>query len=108
MANYSAQKITRTGIAPTYHSAASGDKATPGDRVFLHVKNGDSASHNITIATVGTADGLTISNLVVAVPATSERWIGPIIRPRFADPTDGLAHITWSATTSITFAVATI
>lgn len=104
MTTYNTQQIAPGGVAPTYNSAASGDKFVPDDRTFLHVKNGDASSHSITVGAIGSISGLTIENLVVAVPAGTEKVIGPFPRGTFADPSDELAHITWSATTSMTWA----
>jgi hypothetical protein len=42
----------------------------------------------------------------VSVPATTgDRMIGPFPAHSFADPTDGLADITYSSATSVTVAV---
>ncbi|MFD0429430.1 hypothetical protein ACFQ60_22400 [Streptomyces zhihengii] len=44
MAILTAQAVSLAGINPTYANAASGgDKVSPGDRTFLHVKNGAGA-----------------------------------------------------------------
>lgn len=49
------------------------------------------------------ATGDAYPDKVYTVPAGAERWI-PLLR-EYADPTDRKAHLTWSATTSITRAV---
>lgn len=105
MATRATQQVTRTGIAATYNAAASGDKFRPDERTMLHVVNGDSSSHTITIVTPGTVNGLAIADLVVTVPNGASRMIGPFPAGTFAASADGLASITWSATTSMTWAV---
>lgn len=105
MATRNTQQISRAGIAPTYNAAAAGDKFRPDERTYLHVKNADSSSHTITITTPGTQQGLAIADLAVVVPNAAERIIGPLPAGLFGADVDGLAAITWSATTSMTWAV---
>jgi hypothetical protein len=85
-------------------AAASGDTAQCGDGYMLLVKNGDSSSHDVTIAVPGNlATGVAYPDKTYTVPA-GEMWPIPLLAI-YADPTDGLAHLTWSATTSMTRAV---
>lgn len=105
MATRDTQQVTRTGVAATYNAAASGDKFRPDERTLLHVVNVDSSSHTITIVTPGTVNGLAIADLTVTVPGGGSRFIGSFPAGTFAAPADGLAAITWSATTSMTWAV---
>lgn len=105
MATLSPQSVVSTGLNPSYAAATGGGDAIPADgRTFLHVKNGDSSSHTVTIASVAVARaGLAVANLAVAVPAGAERMIA-IDPTGYADPTTGLAAITYSAVTSVTVA----
>ena len=104
MATLPTQVISLSGLEPAYVAAAGGgDKVRPGDRVFLHVKNGDSGSHTVTIVTPGTVKGQAIADLAVAVPAGEERMI-PVPADLFRNPVDGLASITYDAVTSVTIA----
>lgn len=111
MAAMTIQTIPPTGIVPTYASVtASADTiATGGDeRVMLHVKNGGGSSINVTIPAVNTSarvpgvGDITVANKVVAVPAGSEKIIGPF-SAAYRDG-DGLVSPTYSATTSVTAA----
>ncbi len=75
------QQISRTGLDVTY---AAGDQANghsfdnTGQNVFLHVKNTNAATRDVTITTPNSVDGLAIGNLVVTVPATpGDTMIGP-------------------------------
>jgi hypothetical protein len=109
MANLSTQTITRAGIGPTYAAAAGGgDTFTPDVDTFSHVKNGSGSPITVTVVTPRTdqESGQAIADVTVSVPATTgERMIGPFPHNSFADPTDGLADITYSGVTSLTVAV---
>lgn len=92
------------GTAPTYGNAASGDTAEVGAGLWLVVRNDDAASKTVTIATPGLlTTGDPYPDKAYTVAAGGEAWI-PLIAD-YRDPSDGLAHITWSATTSVTRAV---
>ncbi|MEV4179941.1 hypothetical protein AB0J28_00660 [Streptosporangium canum] len=106
MAALPTQVLTPTGIAPTYAAVGgSGDTFTPGDHVFLHVKNAGGASTTVTVTTPGTVEGLAVSDLTVTVPAsTGDRMIGPLPSRLFARA-DGQADVVCSPTTSVTIAV---
>jgi len=102
MATVATQVAPVTGVAASYSAAsAGGDKVSPG--CILHVKNANAASTNVTIATPGTLQGdLAIADRVVTVANGAEKFIA--ITSDYADPSDGLAAITWSVTASVTFA----
>jgi hypothetical protein len=105
VATLTTQTITRAGLNPSYVAATSGgDKIKPGDRTWLHVKNGSGGSITVTLVTPGAVEGQAIADLAVAVPASGERMIGPIDDRLFRDPADGLCSITYSAVTSLTVA----
>jgi hypothetical protein len=89
------------GTGPVFAACAAGDTAPVGDHLVLEVQNADVATHTVTIvtpATLGTGDAY--PDKVVVVPIAGEVRI-PLIRD-YADTTDGLAHITYSATTGMT------
>lgn len=105
MATVATQALSSAGAAVNYAAAsASGDRFTPGSRVFMHVKNGSASSINVTITTPAAYDGLALADRVVAVPATSDRFI-PLSAELYASPTDGLGDVAWSASATVTFAV---
>lgn len=106
MAVLTVQTVNRSGLAPSYAAAAGGgDKFSPDDRTFLHVKNGSGGALTVTIATPKTTSfGAAIADIAVSVPAAGERMIGPFPRQHFADTDDGLADITYSGVTSLTVA----
>lgn len=108
MATVDTDRIQIAGTAPAYNAAsAGGDKVPPGGDVTLHVKNDGTASITCTVVIPGTVAGQDIGDVAVAIPAGGERFIGPLTRSVFAGP-DGLVDVTWSATTSVTFAAVTV
>ncbi|SMF86124.1 hypothetical protein [Streptomyces sp. Amel2xC10] len=84
-------------------AAGAGDTAQTGAGVFLAVKNADSGSHTVTIATPGTVDGLAIADRAVAVPA-GQTFLVPLT-DRYRDPSTGRAAISYDGVTSVTVGV---
>jgi len=111
MATLTRQQITSSGLAATYSSAAGGGDVVDNTdgKTWLHVKNASGSSINVTItAQVASAgfDGygtLTVSNIVVAVAAGAEKFIGPFPRNAYNNSSNQLA-ISYSAVTSVTIA----
>ncbi len=105
MALLATQPIVRAGLAPAYAAAAGGgDTFAPGSNVFLHVKNASGGALTVTVVTPRTdALGNPIADNAISVPATTgDRMIGPFPAEAYADPTTGLANITYSGVTSLT------
>ena len=76
MATLNPQSVTHAGLVPTYTAATSGGDACPtGSGVLLAVKNGDSASHTVTLVTPGTVDGLAVADRTVTVAASATVFI---------------------------------
>lgn len=84
------------------NASVGGDKCATGAGVELLVKNGSGSSITVTMATPGTDDGLAIADRAIAVAAGAEGHI-PVL-DSYKDPSDGLAHITYSAVTTVTVA----
>jgi len=84
-------------------AAGGGDTAQTGVGVLLAVKNADSGSHTVTIATPGTVDGLAVADRAVAVPA-GQTFVIPIT-DRYRDPSTGRAAISYDGVTSVTVGV---
>lgn len=105
MAQIPTQTVT---VASTLKAAATAAAASQtaecGPGVFAEVTNGDSASHTLTIAIPGTLDsGDAYPDKVYTIVNGTTRLIPlPNI---YKDPTDRLAHFTWSATTSMSCAI---
>lgn len=114
MAVLTKQKVTLSGITPTYAAGSSGgdtfvNDQADGARTYLHVKN-TGASTVLTIADPNSKqpEGATAWNpaLAVTIPATTgDKLIGPI-GPRFID-SNGNTAITYSVNppTGLTLAV---
>lgn len=105
MAALTVQNVARTGLAPTYAAAAGGGDTFVNDgQTFVHVKNGGGSSVNVTVDSTAPATvGLAQSDVVVAVPASGERMIGPF-PPNAFDDVNGSTAIAYSAVTSVTVA----
>lgn len=108
MAELSVQTVDEDGIEPTYSSADSGGDTyvNDSDRRFIHVKNGDTSSHTVTIAAVVSSverpgyGTLSVPDLSVSVPASGEKLIGPIPKDGYGTKPD----IQYDAVTSVTIA----
>lgn len=109
MAAIATQFIATTGLAPSYSAVSASDTITPGNSVFIHVKNAGGSPDTVTITAVGnTGYGVAKPNLTVSVPATTgDRMIGPIKAEHFAN-SSGVVTVTHSFTTSVTCAVISI
>lgn len=105
MATLTTQAIALAGLAPVYGAAAAGTKIPCGERTFLHVKNTAGASMTVTLSCTAKTRGQATTDLVVTVPATTgDMMIGPLTQDLLGGSVDGLASITYSATTSVTAA----
>lgn len=109
MATLTTQQIGLAGIAVTAVAATSGgDVLSPGPNTFLKVKNGGGSGITVTIASpVACSQGGT-HPLAVTVAAGAIEDIGPLPAARFADPSDGLVHVTYSGVTTVTVSAVTI
>lgn len=105
MAALSTQTSARGGTAITAASAAGGgDSFANSGKEMIWIKNGDSSSMTLTIATNATTDGLTVPNRTVAVAAGATKLIGPFPTPIYND-VNGNVQLTYSAVTSLTVAI---
>lgn len=98
-----------TGAAYTLVAAAAGGDqfANPRGNAFFHVNNASGGSLTVTFtaqATTRPADGvypaMTLANNAVAVPAGTQRLIGPI--PSGYNDGNGNVQVTYSGVTSLT------
>jgi hypothetical protein len=93
MALLATQQVVETGLAPVYSAAtAGGDTFTNdgSDRQFIHAKNANvGATRTVTVAAVVSTTAkpgfptLDVDDLVVVVPISGERMIGPIPQTAF-------------------------
>lgn len=108
MSALTTQTLPYPSAAPTYQAAnAGGDTVKAGDTTRLIVKNASGGSINVTIPRYPATDaeGVAETALVVAVPAGSERWIGPLYGSRYTNPATGNVEVAYSAVTSVTVGV---
>lgn len=108
MATLTAQQMTASGAEITYAAAdAGGDEVANQRNLFLHVKNGDSSSHTVTIEAQYPASripvGLAESDPVTTIPAGEDRLIGPLPSSAFSDG-DGNVQVAYDDVTSVTVA----
>lgn len=105
MATLSKYIVDIDGGKPTFVAAdVAGDNFVNSGKDFLVVKNGGASSINVTIDSVALCSYGFDHNLVVAVAASGEEWIGPFPKARFNDDT-GKVNISYSGVTSVTVAV---
>lgn len=110
MATYSVQQVIPAGVAATYGAVASTDKFPEDGKqlTFLHVKNGSGGSINVTISkqvstkTVPGVGSLAVADIVVAVAAGAEKFIGPF--PAAYVDSSGFVNVAYSAITTVTAA----
>lgn len=107
MAVISTQSVTTSGAALTYSAASGGgDRFTPDSYTFMHVVNGNAGTLTVTLVTPNTVDGLAIADRTVVVLTGASALIKlPISLYTSAD---GKGDVTWSVTSSVTFAVLTM
>lgn len=100
MAQLSIKTIVRGGVQPdeaNYPAAASGgDQCDNPGTVFLHVVNGDTASHDVQVDGKVTKFGKDIDPDPVTVPAGEERLLGPFPREDFG------STLEWTYPTGVT------
>lgn len=101
MATLVVQTTTRAGLEPVYIAAdAEGDDFVNSGKEFIHIKNGDSSFHTVTIITPSTVDGLAVADRAVTIPVGEERIIGPF--PAAVYNEAGSTSLTYDAVTSLT------
>ena len=104
MAILSAQALPLSGLQPVYAAAAGGgDQAPVGEKLVLHVRNGDASAKTVTVVTPGTVGDLAVADAVQVIPAAGSAFIP--LKGVFRDPATGRASITYSAVASVTVAV---
>ena len=102
---HAVQQIVPTGLALTYNAADLEMMAPNDGNVFLHFKNTNGATRDITVITPGTVYGLAVADLVVTIAITTgDRMIGPL-PPAIFNQSDGSVHFNVSATAGVTVAV---
>jgi hypothetical protein len=106
VATLATQTINRAGVVEALTAAAGGgDAMSCGSGMMLKVLNGGGSPITVTIAIPAGASGYpnaAYTNTAVSVSNGTAKWIGPVTAPLYADPTTGLATITYSGVTTVT------
>lgn len=93
------------GVTPSYSAANSSDTVAYDSGLFLHVKNTNAATRDITVVIPGNqVSGAGITDLVHTIAATTGDRMIPI-PAEAVDPATGLVTITTSATPNVTWGV---
>jgi hypothetical protein len=101
MAEIPIRTATVDGVNLNLQAAAASDTAKVGAGYSLIVNNASVAEVDVTFAVPGKTEvGVDQPDKIVPVAAGQLRAI-PLL-DAYADPVDGLAHITWEATASVT------
>lgn len=99
------ERIDRAGLVATYTAAITdGHSVRWGERVFVHIRNTDTASKTITVPTPQTISGLDVSEHTVEIAAGDEAFIGPFLDRTTFEQDDGTVWIDYSDTTSVDIA----
>lgn len=99
-------QIAPSGLAAALAAAnVDGHSVANDGRTFIHVKNASGAPINVTVkASAYKVGGLALTDVVIAVPATTgERLIGPF-DPTAFNQSGGEVNVDFSAVTSVTVA----
>lgn len=103
MAEIPVRAASYEGVNLALAAAAANDTAKCGGYSLL-VNNGSGAPITVTIAVPGNTDyGVAAPDKAFTVPA-GQLWEIPLLEV-YRDPSDRLAHLTWSSTASVTRAV---
>lgn len=88
-------------------AAGGGDTFAPSDRHSLLVNNGGGGAITVTVATPATFRGLAVADApnAVSIGAGQRFEFGPFPYDLYADPTTGVASITYSGVTTVTVGV---
>lgn len=99
------EPVVRAGLAATYTAAfVDGHKFKNDGKTILHIKNG-AVALNLTVQTPGTVDGLAVADRVVAVGASTDKFIGPFPASQYNQAADGMVYIDYDDLSNVTVAV---
>lgn len=107
MADLVVKKVVLTGLNPNNPAyvacTAGGDAVLNSGYTFLHVVNAHTGAWVVTVDSVAPCSQNYDHDVVVSVPASGERMIGPFPRDRFND-SGGKLTITYNGVTALTIA----
>lgn len=112
MALIATQSLSTAGTPPTFAAANASDTCNVGEHLCLEVRNVSAASINVTLvtpATLGTGDAYPDKVIACGAGTGAGNIVPTEVRiplgRDYADPSTGLATVTFSAQTGITRAV---
>ena len=100
--------IVRAGTAPitqTTSDSTNKHQFTNDGNVYLEIVSTDAGSQTVTVkvSPTFTADGLTVSDLVITVAAGATRLAGPFKQRTFQQDATGLTYVDPSVSTNLKF-----
>lgn len=110
-ASQTTQEIVRSGLVPSMTTPTADGDVIDSGRVFLFVENVGTASHDVTVQTPLTVEGLDVEQLVVTVAASEQRMIGPLPKHVFGRPSgsnEGRVYVDYATPADWLRAVVTI
>lgn len=107
--NIDVQSMSRSGngLTPAYVAVdqVNGMQFLNTGREFVHVKNLNAATRNVTALTPGSVDALAVADLIATIPADNgDKMIGPF-PPAVYNQSDGKVYLDFSAGADMTIAV---
>ena len=103
MATLTVQQIALAGITPTYDACtADGDQFPNDGKTYIELKNTDTASQDVVVASPTNCDQGSTHDVTVSIPAnTDNKKIGPFPPSRFNDG-NGYVQLTYSGVSALT------
>lgn len=107
--NIDVQTMTRSGggLTPVYEAVdeVNGMSFLNTGREFVHLKNINAATRNVTALTPGSVDNLAIEDYVATIPADEGDKMLPPFPPSVYNQNDGRVYLDFSAGADLTIAV---
>lgn len=100
--NLNVAPLNRAGVfEPGVASTVDGHMFGNDGQTFVEVQNSSATvAHSVTIVTGGTSEGLAVADVVVPLPVSSRRLIGPFPKETFDQPSGadrGRVYLNYSA-----------
>jgi hypothetical protein len=88
-----------TNLAPE-NCAAGGDQFLNDGKTIIYLKNTNATTRTVTVATGGTAGGLAIADVAIAVVQNAEVIVGPF-DPRIFNDANGYIQLTYTGVATL-------
>ncbi|MED4261967.1 hypothetical protein [Priestia aryabhattai] len=104
MAVLDVQAVLQSGIVPTFKAATSGGDTFANDgKTYLHVKNSGTGAVTVTVDSFTPCSYGFDHDIVISIPAGSERIIGTFPQNRFNNDSS-MVSVSYSTVASVTVA----